>query len=260
MKKIFCLFICCFLISCGSLVHKALERVGVLDDKVGIEFRSSETKDLAFIYMKHIGTEMYYQNARLKIDSLQKEGFLVFFEGIANSNKTDSIINDVSKRKIRKVLGINTTEYYDTITNKIAGKIKYRGDKKIINQPSYSNLGVDTLNAIRGDVELKFLINEFENRYGEIILTECDYSTPLDAQEFDCDVIEEELQEKFREKIVLDYRNEALAKKIIEHDSKKALVIYGANHFKGLWEELSKIDSTWQYDNSFPDYKDRIVD
>jgi len=254
------LLIVFMLISCGSLIQKAIERTGILEDKAYVEYKSSETKKIAFIYMRHVGTDLFYKNVAQIIDSLQNNSYISFYENVGNNKETDSIEEDKSMRKTRKIYGIIPEKYYDSISNKIVGKIKYKGDKKLINQPSYSSLGVDTLTAVKADVELKSMIREFESRYGEIELSDCDYNTSIDSKEYDCDLIEKELGKKFREEIILDYRNEFLANQIINHNSKKILVIYGANHFKGLWKELHKIDSTWQYDDTFPDYRDRKIE
>lgn len=258
-KNLFVIGIVFLFVSCGSLVERALLRAGVLEDRALVEYRSSKTKEMAFIYMHHIGTELFYENVSHKVDSLQKEGYISFCEGVENTKETDSSLNDLSNRKVRKILGVVTRSYYDSISNKLAGKIKYKGDKKLINQPSYKILKVDTTTSVKADVELKILINEFESRHGFVQLSDCDMNTSLESTEYECETIGKELSKKFRTEIVLDYRNEHLANRIMNFDSDKVLVIYGANHFKGLWKELDKIDSTWQYDDSFPEYLDREI-
>lgn len=244
-------------ISCGAIVNKALQRTGVLEDTPFIEYRSSDTKEIAFIHMHHIGTEPFYHTVANKVDSLQRKGYISFYEGVANAKEIDSIENDIIERKVRKIIGLVPQNYYDSISNKIAGRIKYKGDKKLINQPTYSQLNVDTITAVKADVELKLMIEKFEQDYGVVELTECDRNTSLNNKKYECKVLKKDLSKKFREEIILNYRNEYLANQIVNTKSDKILVIYGANHFKGLWMELDKIDSTWNYDESYPDYIDR---
>jgi len=40
--------------------------------------------------------------------------------------------------------------------------------------------------------------------------------------------------------VILDYRNEELVKRIINTDSKKIVVLYGAAHIKGMKKLLKK--------------------
>lgn len=46
--------------------------------------------------------------------------------------------------------------------------------------------------------------------------------------------------------VVLDYRNDYLAKAIQESEYSKIIVLYGGRHEKGLVKDLKELDSTWK--------------
>jgi len=57
--------------------------------------------------------------------------------------------------------------------------LKVKLKKKLISQPTYKELGIDSLKGINVDISLKELIFEFEKRNGEIKLNDCDFKTSL---------------------------------------------------------------------------------
>lgn len=47
------------------------------------------------------------------------------------------------------------------------------------------------------------------------------------------------------EPVILDYRNRALAQRIMQSTDDKIFITYGAAHLPGLVAELRKLDSKW---------------
>ncbi|OUS13886.1 hypothetical protein A9Q93_08870 [Nonlabens dokdonensis] len=74
MKKIILISIILSLTSCTSLfLDKALEKIGVFEDKVEIQQIKHKNKEILFIGMHHIGREEFYNDVGYKVDSLQKK-------------------------------------------------------------------------------------------------------------------------------------------------------------------------------------------
>lgn len=243
MKRITIIILTLSLTSCASMfLEKALEKVGIFDDKAMIENLEHSRKNLLFIGMHHIGRKEFYDDVSKKVDSLQNDGFVVYYEFVKKNETNDSITNDIYKKKLRKLTGLKNTKYYDSLTKKIGGKYKYKGDFNLMNQPKYMNLGVDMKTAINADVEVVTMIDEFEIKYGEIILDECDLNTKSNSTEYECDKLNSELSNKFNEEYILNFRNKYLADEINSSSHNKILVIYGKNHLEGLSKELLNIN------------------
>jgi len=140
--------------------------------------------------------------------------------------------------KLRKLMGFFSDKYLDTTTNIIAGKIKYKGNNKLLNQPKFNQLNVDSFTSIKTDVSLSELITEFEKKYSEIKLDDCDYMFSLEDKNYKCKSANKSLQKKFEKEYIQDYRNKHLANKIINSKKKKVLVVYGDTHYVGLYGEF----------------------
>ena len=134
--------------------------------------------------------------------------------------------------------------YYDTTNHVLAGKIEYKGKKELTNQPPYPKLGVDMDQAVRVDVPSDELYRMFDEIYNVPELDSCDYHTPLEA-EYMCKSMAGSQAKIFMQEFILDYRNKHLADYISAAKTNKMLVIYGALHLKGTFEELEKGDPTW---------------
>jgi len=252
MKKTYILLILFTLTSCSSIfTNRALKKTGVLDEKSELKIIKSKKQKILFIPMHHVGREEYYDDVAKKIDSLQKKGFTVFYEGVIDNQETDSLTRKKSLMKLRKIMGFfpqGQKGYIDTTTNIIAGKIKYNGKHKLINQPKYNNLKVDSLNSIRADISLTELINAFEKKNGKIKLDSCDYRFSLEGKEYKCKKTKRSLRKTFEREYVKAYRNKYLAEKIFNSNKNKILIVYGDAHYTGVWYELYLLDKNYRID------------
>lgn len=219
----------------------ALKSVHVYDDHVAVSSYANDDKTIAFISMKHIGTKNFYDNVALTSDSLASEGYVFFLESVSiDSLKFSAQQLDTIKFKMRKITGINVSKYLDTVNNTLLG-MHYKNKRGLINQPKYSKFGITEKNGKVVDVPMDLLVEEYENKYGKVLLNECDYST-LPNTYYGC----AKEPEQNKEYIVLEYRNTNLAKNIMNSSHKKIAVLYGALHETGLYAELHKLDNSWK--------------
>ena len=238
MKKLLFLFTIFTLFSCSSISpNSTLKRIGVFDTKSELEVIKSKKQKILFLKMHHVGKKEFYADVAHKIDSLQKLDYTVFYE-TAIDEETDSLTAIKNGMKLRKLMGFFPDIYLDTTTNIIAGKIKYRGNHKLLNQPNYNQLNVDGFTSIKADVNLSELITEFEKKYSEIKLEDCDFRFNLEDRNYKCKSANKRLREKFEKEYIQDYRNKHLANKIIDSNKKKVLVVYGDTHYIGLYREF----------------------
>lgn len=223
----FLLTICCK----SNVVDNKLKKIGALDRKVKIIKLSSTPKDIVFVPMVHFAVEEFYTDVKKKIDSLNYLGYYFYCEEIATKG-SDSI----TLRKYKKLRGFPFSKNgrYKQIMDSIF-KLNY--SVKIIDQPSYKALGIDSLNGKNADVSLKDIISFCESRYGEIKLSDCDYKTSL-FQKSICN--DKPIDKKIQRAVFVDFRNRNIINSLSKDTHRKIAIVYGSDHFKGIREELLK--------------------
>jgi uncharacterized protein YcfL len=160
MKKIYLLPLF-LLIGCKSyLINKALEKVGVYEENVEIKIISNNDKKIVFIPMKHIATELFYDNVKTKIDSLEKYDYYFYYELV------NGVKDSITSKKFRKISGIpeNKKGYLETLDSVLKG-IKYK--KKLVNQPKdQMELGLNINKSKNVDVTMQEIIKHYESLNG----------------------------------------------------------------------------------------------
>ena len=102
-RQIISLFFVLFtLVNCDTSLM--VQGTGVLRDAARkFELRNGN-RTLIYIPMRHLGTRVYYDHIQNTVDSLQKSGYVVFYESIAY--QVDSAAQrDLYDRKFRKLTG-----------------------------------------------------------------------------------------------------------------------------------------------------------
>ncbi len=194
-------------------------------EDVEISEEQFENKTVAFIGLHHFGKTVFYDRLKSNIQAFKSKGYTVYYEQVKLPLNLDDSLNDINLRKIRKLAGVlPTRKTYKSL------EIYFPG---FIPQPYYDSLGVDSLD-INADLSSYELISKYEDLYGEISLNEDDLNIPLDST-----FMSHGLRHKMS--VILDYRNEELAKSVFLSDKNKILVIYGEEHRDGFYEDLRKL-------------------
>ncbi len=243
---LFLLVLQVFLSSCIRRI--LLNSSGVKEEKVTMKYISNQEKDLVFFYIHHIGKHAFFNDVKLKIDSLAELDFFVFYENVKiNKTKTKEEMDTIF-RKARKLTGIDIMKmktnkgYIDSATQTFMGSMSgYVKKHKLMNQPANLYHWADTTRAKNIDAYLDELIDACENKYGEIILTEYDYKTNFGEKYTRKNKYKEEL--KF---FLKDYRNELITNNILNSSYKKIVLVYGGAHFNGILENLQKADKNYK--------------
>ena len=189
---------------------------------------SNNNKEIHYIDMIHIGQQAFYDNVKKEILTYKQNGYVLFYEWIDYENA-----DDISLRKTKKLVGFipSTKGYEGYVSN-----IKING---VVVQNNDLFLGLENELDFNVDISPKKLISVYEERFGVIELSSEELETPI-YSETKAKRIDKNLEE-----IILNYRNEYLAKQIHKSEYDKIIVIYGAAHQKGLVEELQKLDDNW---------------
>jgi hypothetical protein len=234
IKILFLLFLFS-LLSCTSFkVNLAFKLIGLYDDNIKLSKVTNEEREVVFIPMHHIGTKLFYDDVKTKIDSLKKIGYFFYTEEV-KGNKKDSI----TVRKSIKISGIpfnsNNSGYKHFFDSIYKGKVKFK--KEILDQPSSIKFGLDESNSKTVDVTLKEMIDYYESKYGEIKLEPCDFEKSF-YEKPNCKY--KPMGKNVREDVYIGFRNRNILKTFFDDNHKKIAIIYGAEHFKEIREELLK--------------------
>jgi hypothetical protein len=229
------------LMLCTSCLNLSLHAIGAYKTKAEPAAYTNNKKTIVFIPMRHIGLKEFYNDVHRLTDSLHNQGYIVFYESVKLRDSFTDEQKKIMNLKLRKMLGVHvdTIGYLDTVNNRLMGR-RFRNRKGLINQPHYRLMGADMTKDRVEDVPVNELIAEYESRYGEIMLNPCDYNLRPD-EKYECG---KEPNDKVNA-IIKGYREESLAKAIMEEKNDKIAVVFGALHEWGLYNKLHTLDSTW---------------
>ena len=230
MKKQILLFLL-LIFSVQIHAQGALTKFGIdmANKSFAISYYEKDGKELATVPMLHVNKPGFYEMTKRKIDSLRNDGYIVFYESI-NCDVTDSLQVDVLMRKFRQVSGFALMDYMDSENEafKSLQKQKYVSQNDV-------DYGVNYDTDYRADLNIEDLIDLYEKRFGEIVLTDCDYKTTL-GKKYKCSKVDEDkayyLLNKVRDEHVLDEIEKSTAKKIV--------VVYGRIHIMDLYSKMQK--------------------
>ncbi|MGC4130027.1 MAG: hypothetical protein QM564_10860 [Bergeyella sp.] len=237
-KNVFFLILPLFLLGCKSYwINKSFKYNGFYDDTVKLKTTTYLGKTIVFIPMHHLGTEGFYSDVKYKIDSLKNIGYYFLYENLNIERK-----NDVDVRKIRKILRSPLTQPkfgYKKLIDSLFPNIKYT--KKMVDQPPYEEWSLVPENSRRADTDLQNIISYYENKYGEIKLTDCDFKTSIFEKYTKCRE-ENKVTKKQSNDVLINFRNEVVVQSIKESPYKKITIIYGKGHIDGIIKKLSEQD------------------
>lgn len=240
------LFICCFTPNLqAQFFLKPLIKFAINNKTKYHTYTTSYTKEdrtIMIVPMIHLNKPNFFEKRKHLLDSLKSEGYIVFYEGVNDKNTTEEE-KDIIYRKFRKLTHHNFMSYKDE-NNK---------NDKVLNIKGYVfqndvNHGVDPKTDINCDLSVKGMIEMYEEKHGDVVLSECDLQTPM-TDKYKCSKKDKNIYNL----LVLNFRNAHLFKTVNESDIKKIAVVYGEAHKYALSRNLE--DSGWKYVHTKNIYK-----
>jgi hypothetical protein len=234
------------LTSCKSyLINNYFKSIGVYDAKIKLEKLSSNDKEIVLFGMHHIGKNEFYEDVKSKIDSLKKLDYLFYIEGIKSNfggknklSKQDSIVIIDMAYKFRKISGKPLiSKNLETDHLKILKDKGIKVDYNLVQQPSYSELGISPEFYKNTDLKVEELLEMYENKYGKIILESCDYNTKY----YENSICKNKLDKNLFTPFFVDERNNSILRHITNENKNKIAIIYGKEHFIGVKDSLQKL-------------------
>jgi len=234
----------------GSCINEiSAKKLGVFNKVATPRYITNGDKQIVFIGMHHIGKKEFYQDVKRICDSLYSNDYSIFFEGLNKVSYTDSLRRDSVYKKIRQLTGIHLLAmkknggYIDTVNNTLMGKkIKFISKYDLINQPRALLPLRDSVRVRNIDASLETALMETERIYGPVILTPYDHNT-LPGEEYKYK--KKELKTPRSQYYLLGYRNKLIADSVLKGPD-KIVLIYGAKHFEGIFENLKASDPKYQ--------------
>lgn len=189
---------------------------------------SSNKKSVHFIDMIHLGQQEFYDNVAQEVKRYKENGYVLFYEWIDYE-----MADTLTLRKTKKIVGmIPSKKGYSLMIEKIEVEgVVFQENEQFMNQINSLDFNVD--------ITAQELIQEYEKRHGEILLSNEDLLVPLYG-DFSFN------NNKSVMDIILNHRNKVVAENIQHSKYDKIIVMYGADHQKGILQELQKIDSSWK--------------
>ncbi len=238
MKKLIIFFsTITIIVSFSSCLSIIASKVNFKQTSPKLERISTPNKEVYFLGMAHLANSEFYENTKKIITDFQKKGFIFYIENTVAYDSNKLISDTLYLKKFRKMSLIDLTNKYSQLSNPLMQKIikKY----ELIDQPSYQVLGV--INSTWVDYSYIDLINLYEKRYSIIKLDSCDIETNLKEQ-YNCNV-DKSIRNIFLKEIIIEERNNLIAKTIINSNDKKIVIIYGKNHLEGVQKILIQLNN-----------------
>ncbi|MCK0131918.1 hypothetical protein MWU59_10445 [Flavobacteriaceae bacterium F08102] len=230
MKNLFLILICLILSSSCKRIIVGSYSQEAIDPYLKVFEKGDKT--IIYIPSMHIGAPEFYASIKKNIDSLRSAGFTIGYEGVASPTGDTPEQIDTLKRKFRKIIRFHlTNSYKDTANHSISKQIKKR---KGIAQ-SRKNTGLNYDQDINMDLSANEMIKRYEEENGKIHLTDCDFSTPLNAR-YKC--AKDKSISKF--KFIRNLRDDHLCNLLINSTEKKIAVLFGAGHWHSVYPNLTK--------------------
>ncbi|MBS9774965.1 MAG: hypothetical protein KGV59_07425, partial [Tenacibaculum sp.] len=161
--------------------------------------------------------------------------YVFFCEGLKNFKEIDTLTQDTIHRKVRKLMGFYFGgKGYKNKENKSMPAYLRSNNYE---EQDYSKMGLKRTDEWV-DYEYYDWIKDYEKEKGEIVLTDCDFATPL-FDKYECD--RSEIKEFFA---INTLRERKLEKAILESKAPKIVVIYGKQHWYFVWATLR--DKGWK--------------
>lgn len=198
------------------------------------------------IGMIHIEKPGFFEEIRLYLDSLKREEYVVFYEGVSRGD-VDSMRLDTVLRKFRRVTGINLDRYYSNEELFSSGKYTLQ---------TLGNLGLTTDRDINVDINYNELITEYESRYGEIILTDYDRQTGLAEKYKRRKAGREEYSEWDMTNTI---REDAIIEGVLNSHHQKIVLLYGVSHWYALYPPFMDTGYEVVEGKPYPSWKPKLT-
>ena len=247
MKKTTSILLLSTILLSSCLTKIALNSLGVFEKNVEVKFITNNNKQIVFLPMHHIGTKDYYKDETKIVDSLLKNGYIIFYEVLKQGSTTNQLLLDTMFLKFRRITGIpknakdKMSSRIDTVNNILMGK-----KSKLVNKYNLRNQDVGYFNKYDSSVvknvdgTLEEMISMYEKKYGVVLLDQVDFTTKLREP------YNHKEEKSKRNYFLNETRNIIIVDAVLKSNANKIALVYGAAHFDGILKNLQAEDKNYR--------------
>ncbi len=213
--------------SCTSLILRP--KVRSMSGELLVAELKNGSREVQFLNMVHIARPGFYDSVANEVKRAKENGAVLFYEFIDYETDDTLVL-----RKAQRITGfVPSPENYLQMTGKLLkdGVLEVQDNDKFLHLVNDEDFIVD--------YTPQRLVKEYEESFGELVLTEEELRLPLDARNPDPEPSEQ------ADVIVLEHRNRHLAEEVNNSEFDRIVVLYGEAHFPGFLDELQKLDKNW---------------
>jgi len=238
-------FLTIFIMAGASISCSILAKHGIplsssqILDSIQTYVDSTNTKTVVLIPMYHIAKSSVYDDLADYLETLKFQGYVTFCEGLLPTDKYSDSLSiplykdlhtlyspdnplklDTLKRKMRKMLGHELGSIHDETASQHGMVVQ--------TQSSLKQLTSDMDYWV--DVTYADMIQEFEERFGEIELSQYDYDCPLESNEY-----KRKEDRRFTDlRVGSNKCNVKLGRWVLDPRFNKIAVVFGYSHISYL--------------------------
>ncbi|MBV6628280.1 MAG: DUF4421 family protein [Rivularia sp. (in: Bacteria)] len=180
--------------------------------------------------MIHIAQPEFYENVESIVRYAKEDGYVLFYEQIDFEVATTE-----EMRKVKELIGFVPSPNRSIPLHAAL-------DQEYISQDIDDFLHIVNEMDFVVDVTPAEFIAAYEEEFGEIAISNINQRTPLTK------IIKSSVPASQVRKILLDYRNQHIAKAINNADYNKIIILYSSKNEPGIISELQKLNENWKRD------------
>lgn len=229
---------------------------------------SNGSKTVVFQGMAHIGSEGFYKSVVYDLEKALSDGFVLYYEGVKSSPEGDQWFSETmagggdlnsNYAKIGDACGLHfQLDYFGLLQADMAAHpdrhvaadvttadMMHEYEQLMQSDPAFATAVGDTKSPASEDgadsgggvASLLAMVGGLSSSQRALVGTACrGYLTYLLGQKTAPSALDP---------VILDFRNKALAERIIADTHDKIYITYGANHLPGLFALLQANDPAW---------------
>ncbi len=221
---------------------------------------SNGSGTIVFMSMSHIATDEFYTQKHQKLLSLSQSGYTIILEWVRPGTEEN-------RKKFDNYMGFQFTKSLYSVVAWLGGLVAQNNDTLYAGIATGSILSLDlsiddivplieaknTLPTVSGEVpaidlekdiqELQSTMSQGESHITRLLFRALLSSLIRDTESLEAGLMDSERRALFQ--VILHERNTPIVRYIKEHPDAKMVIVYGALHFNGIYEEIQRLSSPW---------------
>lgn len=232
---------------------------------------SNGDKTVVFQGMSHVGSELFYKSVVYDLEQALVDGYVLYYEGVIGSPEGDAWFSrtlagggdlNTSYQMISSLCGLKfQLDYFGLLASDMAARpdrhvnadvttadMMHEYDRLMQSDPAFaaaeqpaSTTAETATEAPESGAGLTGIIGWLQNGSPELRSIAGTVCRGFMTATLNADAVPDQM-----DKVILDFRNRALAERIGKDSHELIYITYGAGHFPGLLADLQAADPAWE--------------